>query len=122
MCMLKRSSGTGQAMRSYGWTDNEDFVTFIYCDTTTSTKLITFPRPKYQARVVTNNVTGKRKLVRKYVCSMKTVDGFVMNEYFPACMYFSEKFVCNFKVIFVQLCISKHETTGIISINPRCSS
>ena len=97
------------------------FVSFIYCDTTTSTKLITFPRPKYQERFVTDNVTGKCKLVRKYVCSRTAVDCFFMNGYFMAYMYFSNKFVCNFKFLFAQLYISTNETTGIISINPCCS-
>ena len=115
-------SGIRPQVRSFGWAEDEETVTFIYRDSRTSTKLVTFPRPKFKTQRVTDERTKRKVLKREYVIPSIIVDDLKMKSYMPACMYLSGKNIRNFKFLFARLCVKEDSNTGIISINPRRSS
>ena len=120
LCMLKRV-GSAQKVKAYGWSDNENTVTFIYRDTRTSTKLVTFPRPVFNRSTIVDENRKKKKSKWEYTYPKCVVDGLLIDDYMPASMYLSSKHMQNLKFLFARLCVN-NSNDGVISIDIRHSS
>ena len=109
------------SLKSYGWTEDESSITFIYPDSRTSTKLVTFPRPVLTTLVQVDLHSKKKKKVKMYSCTSNIVDNLQMHHYTPGCMYVSTDYIRNFQFLFARLCVNE-DCAGVISINIHRSS
>ena len=120
LCVLKRA-GSMTSLKAYGWTEDESSITFIYRDSRTSTKLVTFPRPVLTTLVQVDLHSKKKKKVKMYSCTSNIVDNLQMHHYTPGCMYVSTDYIRNFQFLFARLCVNE-DCAGVISINIHRSS
>ena len=117
LCILERD-GSGASVKAYGWTETDSTVTFIYRNSRTSTRLVTFPRPRFVTSVVKKNDRNYRK--REYEFHSEYVDGLKIVSYVPVCVYLSSKCMRNFKLLSARLCVK--ETIDGHIILPNLSS
>ena len=98
----------GENVWSFGWIKTESDVTFIYRTSRESTCLVTFPCPKLVTSVHTRP-SGRQYKVRKYKWNSRYNNGLRIVDYIPSCLYFSKKYICNFKLLSACLCIERNK-------------
>ena len=99
-------------MRSFGWSETETTIIFIYRSSRDSTSQVTFPCPRF-VTAVEHRANGKRYKVRSYQWNSIYVDGLRILDYRPSDLYFPTKCITNVKLLSARLCLERNREGNI---------